>query len=245
MIYYSRAFADILNTSKGERKVAAFLKRAPAIVMKVFNTGNNTHLLVPEFRFGNRMRADFCVISGHSGGWEMHLVELEPVGAKFFLSDGTDSISLRKAKRQVADWHQYIQTHTRDFREELARCAISKNVYYRSRYDRGSAEYYRGRLMDENYSFKCDYKIVMGRRSSIDGVDVQRRSYYHEFNRCDLVTYDRLLEAAIELDSHTKALMSHRRYSTNTAYDAAYAEKKRALLLELLKGEQRESDSED
>jgi hypothetical protein len=210
MRYYLKATTRELNASLGERHFTHFLKRNPLLLVSAFNTGNNTILVCPEFRFGNRLRADFVVLSGDSGGWDVHLVELEPVGSRIFLADGTESRTLRQAKKQVADWNQYITAHQQDFREELAISIVHHNVF-RSRYNyihraNGGAE-----ITDVRYGFHSYYYIVVGRRGSLCEEDVFRRSYYHEFNRCELVTYDRFLDEATRLDEGQRELDHHKR----------------------------------
>lgn len=185
----------------------AFLKQNPLLLIRVFNAANNTQLVCPEFRFGNQYRADFCVLSAHSGGWEVGLIELEPVGESFFLKDGTETKRLRKAKTQVADWSRYIQTHDQDFREEVSRSMTSRNIYL-PRINK-SLQSILGEFNDRHLSFRVRFYIVMGRRKQILDTDVSRRSYYHTMNNCDLVTYDRILDDAIELDRSTRSSKQH------------------------------------
>ena len=64
MRYYLKATTRELSASSGERRITRFLKRNPLLIVRAFNTGNNTILVCPEFRFGNRLRADFVVLSG-------------------------------------------------------------------------------------------------------------------------------------------------------------------------------------
>lgn len=208
MKYLAKAFQRILDNSRGERAATAFLKQNPLLLIRVFNAANNTQLVCPEFRFGNQYRADFCVLSAHSGGWEVGLIELEPVGDRFFLKDGTESKKLRDAKRQVADWSRYIQTHDQEFRDELTRSMTARNIYL-PRINRGLVSVL-GEVNDCSLSFRIRFYIVMGRRKQLSTTDVSRRSYYPTMNNCDLVTYDRILDDAIELDYSTRAVQQHR-----------------------------------
>jgi len=189
---------EVLDSSDGERRAHTFLKDHPGILMAAFDTGNNTRLISSEFRFGNQYRADFCILSGHSAGWEVHLIELEPVGAKFFLRDGTDSKILRKAKTQLEDWNHFIEMQEDEFRRQLAADILKRNLFYPEHND--LHDYQEPQIRSRDYSFDIDFYIVLGRRRSLEGDDIRRRSYYHKFQRVNLVTYDRLLEKAAMLD---------------------------------------------
>ena len=61
------------------------------------------------------------------------------------------------------------------------------------------------------WGFQLYYYIVIGRRGSLSEEDLSRRSYYHEFNRCALVTYDRFLEKAARIDAGQRELDQRRR----------------------------------
>src|SRR5260370_37247306 len=164
MRYYLKATTRELIASSGERHFMRFLKRNPLLIVRAFNTGNNTILVCPEFRFGNRLRADFVVLRGCSRGWELHLLELESVGARIFLADGTESKALRQAKKQVADWHQQISSHQQEFREELALSIVKRNVF-RSRFNYIYKQYPND-IADARSAFHVSYYIVIRRRGS-------------------------------------------------------------------------------
>ena len=151
-----------------------FLKQNPLLVVRAFNTGNNSILVCPEFRFGNRLRADFVVLSGYSSGWEVHLVELEPVGTRIFLADGTDSKALHQAKKQVGDWDRYVSAHQQEFREELALAIVKRNVF-RSRFNY-ICNQDTSDITDARFAFRASYFIVIGRRGSLSEDERARRT---------------------------------------------------------------------
>ena len=191
-----------LEASSGERRITAFLKRNAWLLVSAFSSDNNTFLVCPEFRFGNRFRADFVVLSGNSGEWNAHLIELEPVGDTFFISDGTDSKALRKAKKQVGDWNHYIKNHPDDFREELFRSSCERNVFrsrlnYLFRYKNWTEE-------ERKRAIYPHYHIVIGRRAALSSEDKERRSWYYDYNRCQLITYDRFVNIASERDANQR-----------------------------------------
>ncbi len=198
MRYYRKATTRELTASTGERRFGHFLKRNPLLVVKAFNTGNHTILVCPEFRFGNRFRADFVVLSAHSGGCELHLLELKSVGARIFLDDGTESEPLRRARKQVLDWHRYIESHQHDFREELSRSVVDRNVFHgRNNYMKRHIE---PKIRDLDFGIRLLYHIVIGRRASQSEDDIKRRSFYHKQTYFEIHTYDRFLDQAILLD---------------------------------------------
>jgi len=129
MRWYKTALLKALEASNGERVVNAFLKRHPQLLVTAFNYGWNHIFLVPEFQLGAKLRADFVLFGGYSGGWSVRFIELEPVGARLYLNNGTPSKELRIAIRQISDWREHIRIHEAHLRDELSRAMVSKNVY--------------------------------------------------------------------------------------------------------------------
>lgn len=201
--FYEDELREVIDSASDERRIARYLAKNPKLVLYTFNTGNNTHLIRHEFPFGNKFRADFCVVSGHSGGWEVHLIELEPVGQRLFLRSGEDSQALRKARFQIESWHKWIKDNPQAFRVQLAEDARSGKLHDPD-FDPEDGDHYRNRILDPDYSFKVDYHIVIGRRDSLKGDDKRRRSYYHDFNQCSIVTYDRFLKTARSFDDYLR-----------------------------------------
>lgn len=197
--FYENELRGVINSSSDERRIARYLAKNLKLVLHTFNTGNNTHLIRHEFPFGNKFKADFCVVSGHSGGWEVHLIELEPVGQRLFLKSGEDSLALRKARFQIECWHKWIRDNPQGFRNQLADDAKTGKLHDPD-FDPEDNEYYRRMLLDPDYSFRVNYHIVLGRRDSLKGDDKRRRSSYYEFNKCSIVTYDRFIDTAQSFD---------------------------------------------
>lgn len=197
--FYEQELSEVIENAADERGIARYLAKNPKLVLYTFNTGNNTHLVRHEFPLGNKFRADFCVVSGHSGGWEVHLIELEPVGLNLFLRSGEDSKALRKARHQIECWHKWIRENPHTFREQLADDAKNGKLHDPD-FKPEDDEHYRNRLLDCDYSFRVEYHIVMGRRNSLKGDDKRRRSYYYDFNQCSISTYDRFLKTARNFD---------------------------------------------
>lgn len=198
--FYEQELREVIDSAScDERRIARYLAKNPKLVLYTFSTGNNTHLIRHEFPFGNKFRADFCVVSGHSGGWEVHLIELEPVGQKLFLKSGEDFQALRKARYQIECWHKWIKDNPHAFRNQLADDAKNGKLHDPD-FAPEDDEYYRDWILDPDYSFRVDYHIVLGRRDSLKGDDKRRRSYYYDFNQCSIATYDRFLETAQNFD---------------------------------------------
>src|SRR5438093_12908675 len=102
MLWYKTALLKTLEVSDGERSVHAFLKRHPQLLVTAFNYGWNHIFLVPEFQLGAKLRADFVLFGGYSGGWSVRFIELEPVGARLFLYNGTLSHEVLNCIRQIS-----------------------------------------------------------------------------------------------------------------------------------------------
>jgi hypothetical protein len=214
-----RAHAAI-SAAHGERAVHNFLKSAPVLLVEAFNTGNNTQLVAAEFKFGNRYRADFCVLSGTSASWDVHLIELEPVKAQIFTKDGSDSRTLNKAKAQLQDWSHYIATHPFEFREEIARDVLRRNLFCRR--DNGPlTSWHEKELLSPQMGLYCQFHIVIGRRASLQGEDLRRRSFYYGMHNCRIATYDRFLELAEQHDHRLKVAQKAARARKLTAEQVA------------------------
>jgi len=203
MPYLLKRATKTLEASSGERAMLAFLKDAPVLLVEAFSTGSNAQLVSAEFRFGNRYRADFCVLSGTSVGWHVHLIELEATTSRVFTKDGSDSKALNRARSQLQDWSHYIKTHLSDFRDELARDIWRRNIF-QNRDNAPLRHSYCNEILDQRMGLRCHFHIVIGRRSSLHGEDIRRRSYYQDMHQCDVVTYDRFLELAEQHDLRLK-----------------------------------------
>lgn len=208
MRWYKSALLKALEASDGERLIHAFLKRNPQLVVTAFNWGWNKVLLVPEFRLGTRLRADFVLFGAYSGGWRVQFIELEPVGARLYLQDGTPSKPLRKAVTQISDWRDYIGEHGASLREQLSHAMVSRNVYVVR--NNPTSRYLEKEIRDKKVFIDWDFQIVISRRERLSPEDDRRRSR-DDFHNLDIATYDRIVEAAEKLDHASREILQGRR----------------------------------
>lgn len=209
MRWYKSALLNALASSDGEREIHAFLKRHPQLLVTAFNWGWNHVFLVPEFQLGTHLRADFVLFGGFSGGWNIRLIELEPVGARLYLADGTPARQLRTAQKQISDWRDYIRTNEQHLRDELSRAAVSQNVY-RVRYTSVS-RYLEKHIRDPHEFVRWYGQIVIGRRAKLSADEQNRRSRGIDLIDAEIATYDRIVDAAEKLDTATRQLIAHRK----------------------------------
>jgi Shedu protein SduA, C-terminal len=112
---------EILKKSGGERIAYQFLKKNPGIVLWSFHKiGGNSQYVLADFPIGIRYRADFVIPLEYSGGWEVYLVELEPVSDRVITKDGRPSKRLNSAISQVNDWAEYIEINQTQVKNDLA-----------------------------------------------------------------------------------------------------------------------------
>lgn len=209
MRWYKTALLKALEESDGERRILEFLKLYPQLLITAFNYGWNHIFLVPEFQLGTELRADFVLFGGYSGGWSIRFIELEPVGARLYLKDGTPSKELRIAMRQISDWRDYIRIHGAHLRDELSRVMISKNVYQVRH--RAISRYLERHLRDPHDYIQWRCHIVIGRRHKLSEDEQRRRCRGVASVDAEIATYDRLVDVAEKLDSAERDLIAHKR----------------------------------
>jgi hypothetical protein len=207
--WYKTALIRALERSDGERTIHAFLKRHPQLLVTAFNYGWNHIFLVPEFQLGTTLRADFVLFGGYSGGWSVRFIELEPVGARLYLKNGTPSKELRLAMTQISDWREYIRVNESALRGELSRVMVSKNIYQIRH--RTISRYLENHMRDPEDSVEWHAHIVIGRRENLTADEQRRRTRGHSFIDAEIATYDRLIDIAEKLDSAERDLIAHKR----------------------------------
>jgi hypothetical protein len=178
-----------------EAELQRFLESYPRPLHVVFNEGWNDYFAIPQFQFGPDYRADFVILSLHSGAWTACFIELKPPSARLYLRDGTESRALRTALRQIKDWSRWIE-HDRSRLIDTFRRGV------RLAREKGEAIPENppgpglGGLLDPGTVILTDYAIVIGRRATLSGVDNERRANELQWSRrVEIVTYDRLLSA--------------------------------------------------
>ncbi len=208
-----------LAESHDERHIHAFLKRNPQLIVTAFNWGWNHVFLVPEFQLGTKLRTDFVLFGGYSGGWNVRFIELEPVGARLYLKDGTPSKELRVALRQISDWREYARMHEAHLRDELSHAMVSKNVYMVRH--KAVNRFLENHIRDPREIIHWYAHIVIGRRAKLTEDEQRRRARGIDFVDADIATYDRIVDAAEKLDAGHRDLIAHRRESSKKSLTIA------------------------
>lgn len=201
--------AELLRTVKqgSERAVHEFLKRQPRPLCVAFAHGWNTILPLSEFCFGRDFRADFLIISAHSGGWHACFVELESPAARFYLKDGSESKVLKVALRQVKDWAIWLQQNGPQFRREL-RDNLERAAKADPTIATNPTNLAGSHLLDPRTVIHNHFPVVIGRRDALRPQDQVRRA--HE-GAAEIVTYDRLLDIAARDDTGQREIWKAKR----------------------------------
>jgi hypothetical protein len=209
MRWYKAGLLRALEASDGEREIHSFLKRHPQLIVTAFNWGWNHVFLVPEFQLGTHLRADFILFGGHSGGWNVRFIELEPVGARLYLADGTPSKEMRTAQTQISDWREYRRIHEPHLRDELSRAMVSKNIY--AVRNKSVSRYLEKHIRDPHEHIQWYGQIVIGRRARLSADEQSRRSRGIDLIDAAIATYDKLVDAAGRLDDANRELIRCRK----------------------------------
>jgi len=193
-------FKEILENG-GEREVHNFLKKHKDIIIKSFNIAWNYYICVSEFQFGNEYRADFLILSAHSGYWNAIFIELKPIDGRLYNKDGTQSKHLREAWKQIEDWEEWIRINEPTLRQEFAKILRKDKApaiwpypipNYSKGYSSGAKE-----IADMASNVHYFYHIVIGRRNKLTEEEQKRRAVSDiQWGGPTIATYDRLLEMA-------------------------------------------------
>jgi hypothetical protein len=200
MVSLEAMLREALETAQNERELQPFLKQYPLIIRNALNAWAWNYVAVlPEFCLGSNYRADFLILSADSGAWYSVLVELKSHCARPFTQAGVPSKDLNLAMRQIDDWKRWIERHQQYFRESLSRyLACEGDVPAMcSRADihtRAKTE-----ILDPRIVIRRRFRIVIGRREHFSPEDQERRGSHYDRGQ-DIVSYDRLLDAARRLD---------------------------------------------
>lgn len=103
-------FRKHLDSATGENSTQDYLK-ANRELLALFTSGGHGKWVVPKPKFGSEYVPDFVIGSKDSIGFNWVLVELEPVDAKMWNQDGTQSERLRGGIKQILDWRLWLQNN--------------------------------------------------------------------------------------------------------------------------------------
>lgn len=99
--------AGIISENWSEREVLNYLRGRSNLLSGSYRDGHGTFVF-REATLGP-YQADYLVASGHSGGLDWELIELECPQKIPFISDGGFSESTRKGFNQILEWRRWLE----------------------------------------------------------------------------------------------------------------------------------------
>lgn len=195
-------FKAVLGTAKNEHDVDAYLKKHKELLRGIGGLYWNCMVIQPEFPIGTKYRADFIILCACSGCWKCVLIEIQSSTTAIFNKNHQFSRELNEAYNQLADWKSYIKMNETAFRNQLASLLKGEAARCSNAAIHIWAE---TEIRDPMTVVEFEYRVIIGRRSSLDLDDNRRRN----FLGFEIITYDRLLDYAKRCDvaeAETKAL---------------------------------------
>lgn len=177
-----------------EAAMQRFFESYPRPLHVIFNAGWNGYFAIPQLQFGADYRADFVVLSAHSGAWIATFIELESPQARLYLKDGTESRCLRTAIRQLKDWARWVETDRTRLVQALRRGIRLANAKG-FEIEENPVAMGAGGLFDPETVILPEYGVVIGRSRELTKEENARRSLEHRGPLgIRIVTYDRVIE---------------------------------------------------
>lgn len=183
----------VLDTAKNEHDVDAYLKKHKELLRGIGGLYWNCMVIQPEFSIGTKYRADFIILCACSGCWKCVLIEIQSSTTVIFNKNHQFSRELNEAYNQLADWKSYIKMNETAFRNQLASLLKGEAARCSNAAIHIWAE---TEIRDPMTVVEFEYRVIIGRRSSLDLDDNRRRN----FLGLEIITYDRLLDYAKRCD---------------------------------------------
>jgi len=194
-------FLKILQKSTGERQAHAFLKRHDFLVGMTFRSSTHTGAVVSEFEFGAEFRCDFLVLSHCSAWWSADFIELESPNSALYLADGTETRTLRVAKRQIRDWRQWAGKNEGYLRQRLSTIFTQRGTPASGAISAPDAA---TEILLPNCALTYTFHIVIGRREHLSPLEQSARAQDSRHGGVSIATYDRFLDVAHRYDGADK-----------------------------------------
>jgi Domain of unknown function (DUF4263) len=196
-----KSFTSVLAKATTERAVCSWLKKNPSVISH--GLGGFPGMVVAEFPFGSDFRADFVRLTGFSGGFDIHFVELEPPTAALFTKSGAAAKRLNGALAQINSWRSYIETDRQSVLRELSKFTQKRELIWKHR-DREPEDHVGWRLYNPKSLLTWQYHIVIGRRKRLSEEHLFKKATFLRDYSVNVMTYDRLLETAKMLDDYER-----------------------------------------
>jgi hypothetical protein len=189
----SEQFALLLcENSQNERKVHAFVKEYPGIIVGLFNEAWNFYACKPEFKVGTDFRSDFLLLSADSARWHATFIELKGANVPLFARDGRESKALQMARKQICDWRNYVHSYEQAIRHEFAKLLNNMDVDVPAQNSMlGTSVGADTELESVRTCISYRFLVVIARSMTLSR---EERNRYTSSNHSeDIVTYDRFL----------------------------------------------------
>ncbi|MCP4551326.1 MAG: DUF4263 domain-containing protein [Bacteroidetes bacterium] len=187
-----------------ERAAMAAIKENPSTLFwTTVTSGGHRKYVLYEFQLGNQYRTDFVVVWSCSGKWEITLIECENTNDNIINKNGTPSQRFNQAISQIGDWRDFIKNNKLQVQRDLSRWCAERDILGFSSGDivcNDSGQY----LSDMETIVDFNYKIIMGRRESINVNARKKINQLEQTSGFNFSSYDRLLASASEHDRHAE-----------------------------------------
>lgn len=190
-------------SGSGERGAMRFLSRHPEVLLWGFcRTGGHSKYVLKEFPFGSRFRADFVIPFSYSGVWEVHFIELEPVGDRIITKKGTPSVRLNSAIAQLNDWREYTERNRISIQQDLSQWCRKRDLLKWDTHDHDPCNYTGDYLRDPEIYIQFRFHIIIGRRAVATREIRRKMNQYCSDGYISIGTYDRFVDIAANYDRH-------------------------------------------
>lgn len=161
-----------IDSAEREEDIQQFLQSNPKYLIQHLGGGHG-RWVIPKKKLGSEYVTDFMIAEKHSFGFEWQAVELESPLRPMFKKNGDPSQYLNHAIRQIRDWRIWLNRN--------------QNYASQSRDKSGLG------LTDIDSDVKG--LIIIGRRSELSNLCIERRRQMVKETNIRIHTYDYLVDA--------------------------------------------------
>jgi hypothetical protein len=178
----------------GDRPVHRELARRPWVLKDLVVSCCNLCFVISHFKLGDEHEADFVVLHGFSGGWDIHFIELEPPTISPFNREGNFSPRLNHAAGQIRRWKQFEDRPDKRpyLVSQLRDAVVRKDLLWHD--GREPTDSQRCKLTDPESMLFMHYHVIMGRRGQLSFELMMRKAALARTDGFELITYDRVLD---------------------------------------------------
>jgi hypothetical protein len=192
--HVSTPLRQAVENEPGERAVHRELERLPWVLKDLVVSCSNLCYVVSRFKLGNEYEADFVVLHGFSGGWDIHFIELEPPSTSPFNKKGDFSSRLNHAAGQIRRWKEF--TDRPDKRAYLAAqlraAVVAKDLLWHD--GKEPIDSVGWPLTRPESGLIMHYHVIMGLRQHLTLELMTRKAGLEKNDGFELITYDRVLD---------------------------------------------------